>query len=58
MSLHFVQEVIFVKKEKIELRVTDLEKALIKVVADNKNTSMSGYIMELIYADLKKSNLF
>jgi uncharacterized protein (DUF1778 family) len=46
------------KKEKIELRVTDLEKALIKVVADNKNMSMSGYIMELIYADLKKSNLY
>lgn len=46
------------KREKIELRVTDLEKELIKVVADNKRTSMSGYIMDLVYADLKKSGLY
>lgn len=46
------------KREKIELRVTELEKELIKVVADNKHTSMSGYIMDLVYADLKKSGLY
>lgn len=41
------------KQEKIEVRLSSIEKELIKIVVANKKISMSDYIRELIYQDLK-----
>lgn len=43
--------------EKIEIRVSNVEKMLIKAICENQKTSMSDYIRKLIFEDMKKSGL-
>lgn len=45
------------KQEKIEVRLSSIEKDLIKIVTANKKISMSDYIRELIYNDLKQCGI-
>lgn len=45
------------KNSKIEVRMELLEKELVKIQSQCKNVTLSDYVRELIFEDLKKNGL-